>query len=415
MSKQREVKVDLSDQRRDLGGYRRDNELSLTTRDERWDRVRRAMASEGIDILVTPPNPGMMDQLQANAAYLSTISGNGGPVSVVFPADGAVTVITGSTPSPSFWQAWQSWVTDVRTTRWALAEGVIACLRELDADGKRIGIPGLHGTPRAPEGLASTGFIERLSNAFPKMTISDATALLDTVRSRKTEEERAAVGEAVAITEEAYKLLLNEARPGVPERVIYGKMVGRLIECGSIPPNFLGWSVGANFDFSLAMFPTGRPLETGEPIYCEIEARSPSGYLGQITRTAFLGTPPVQLVEMADLCRETFMAVLGLMAPGVSMGDVLARYKETSAGSRYQVIPIIHARALGEDRPMIIFDTTDLAIIGFPIREDHVFALKVQVRDPESGLMVFLGESIAVGPTGAIRMSDQPLGLTVID
>lgn len=51
MSKQREVKVDLSDQRRDLAGYRRDNELSLATRDERWDRVRRAMASEGIDIL----------------------------------------------------------------------------------------------------------------------------------------------------------------------------------------------------------------------------------------------------------------------------------------------------------------------------------------------------------------------------
>jgi hypothetical protein len=64
---------------------------------------------------------------------------------------------------------------------------------------------------------------------------------------------------------------------------------------------------------------------------------------------------------------------------------------------------------------MIIFDTTDPAIIGFPIREDHVFALKVQVRDPESGLMAFLGESIAVGPTGAIRMSNQPLGLTVID
>ncbi len=411
------MSVDPDDQRRNLISYRRDNELSHATRDERWDRVRIAMAANKLDILVTPPHPGMADQLQANAAYLSTISGGGGPVSVVFPLEGTVTAVTGAAPSAGFWLAWQTWVTDVRQTHWALADGVIGRLRELGAAGagKRIGIPGLRGTPRFPEGLVSTGFIERLVDAFPKMVITDASDLLDTLRSQKTEEERRAVAEAVSIAEEAFQVLREEARPGIGERSVYGKMAGRLIECGSSPSNFLMWSVGTSFGFNLAPFPTSRLLTAGEPIYCEIEARSPSGYLGQITRTAFLGTPPADLVDMTELCRETFMSVLGLMAPGITMGEVLAEYKRRSAETRYQVVPIVQTRALGEDRPVIIFDTKDPEILTFTIRENQVFALKVQVRDERSGKMAFLGESVAIGPTGANRMSDQQLGLTVIN
>jgi len=402
-------------QQKILSEYRRENELSQATRDERWANVRRAMAAEGIDIIVTPPNPGMADQFQANAIYLSTISGNGGPVSVVFPSEGEVTVVAGAAPSASFWRAWQSWVTDIRNTRWALPEGVIERLRELGAEYKRIGIPGLNGLPRSPEGIVSTGFLARLTEAFPAMTITDASALMDRVRANKVQEERAAVAEAIAIVEQGYQVLLDEARPGVGERTVFGKMMGKLVECGSLPPNLMAWSVGNNFGNSLALFPTSRILTDGEPIYVEMEARSPSGYLGQITRTAYLGKPSSHFVEMNELCRETFETVMGLMKPGTAMDEVLAEYSSRSAASKYQVVPIIHARALGEDRPMILFDTQDPAVLAFEIKENHVFALKVQVRDQQSGTMAFLGESVAIGPNGAIRMSDRPLGLSVID
>lgn len=404
-----------NDQQQRIRAYRRDSELSLETRDERWKRVRGAMREAGIDILVTPPNPGFWDQLQANATYLSTVGGNGIPVSVIFPLEEAVTVVTGGVPPAEFWLAWQTWVTDVRVVGWAVSDGVVRRLRELGAGGKRIGIPGLSGTPRFADGLASTGFIARLQNEFPGSSMVDATELLDTLRSRKTEDERRSVADAVAIAEDAFKVLQREARPGVPERVVYGRVMGRMIELGSIPPNFFSWAAGLNFGFHLSPVPTSRLLADGEPIHCEIEPRSPSGYIGQITRTSFLGKPGANLLGMFDLCRDTFTSVLGLVKPGTTMGDVLSEYGKRSAGSNYRVLPVIHARALGEDRPMIIFDTKDPKILAFPIEENQVFALKVQVRDERTGEMAFWGDSVAVGANGATRLSNDPLRLTIID
>jgi Xaa-Pro dipeptidase len=407
--------VNLTDQQNKTRVYLRDNELSHATRDERWNRVRSAMRGAGIDILVTPPNPGFWDQLQANATYLSTVGGNGIPVSVIFPLEEAVTVVTGGVPPAEFWLAWQTWVSDVRVVGWAVSDQVVRRLRELGADGKRIGIPGLGGTPRFADGLASAGFIARLQSEFPGSAIVDATELLDTLRSRKTEEERRSVADAVAIAEDAFKVLQREARPGVAERVVYGRVMGRMIELGSIPPNFVSWAAGLNFGFHLSPVPTSRLLVKGDSIHCEIEPRSPSGYIGQITRTSFLGKPGDNLLKMFDVCRDTFTTVLGLVKPGTTMGDVLGEYSKRSAGSGYRVLPVIHARALGEDRPMIIFDTKDPKILSFTIEENQVFALKVQVRDERSGEMAFWGDSVAVGANGATRLSADPMQLTIIE
>ena len=398
-----------------LDQYRRAGELSLHERDTRWSRVRRAMADAGLAVLVTPPNPGFWDQLQANATYLSSVGGNNAPVSVVFPLEGEVTAIVGPVPSAGFWLAWQSWVKDVRATHWAVTDGTVERLREMDLRGKRIGVPGLKGMPRFPDGIVGAGFKEALETEFPQAELVDATELLNVLRSAKTAEERAAVIEAVSMTEDAFELLCNEAKPGEPERIIYGKMVGRLIELGSLPPNFLMWSAGTNFRFSLAPFPTGRQLVAGEPIYCEIEARTSSGYLGQITRTAIIGRPSDNLTAMFEVCSNTFGGVMEMMKPGATMGDVLNAYKKQNGPGDYRAVPVIHARALGEDRPMIVFDTNDPEILAFELREDQVYAVKVQVRDERSGEMAFWGESISIGPTGAVRSGRQPVGLAIIE
>jgi Xaa-Pro aminopeptidase len=400
-------------QNSDLSDYRRDRELSLEERDQRWHRVRGAMAAAELDVLVTPPNPGFWDQLQANATYLSGVGGNNAPVSVVFPRDGEVTAIVGPVPSAAFWHAWQTWVTDIRATHWAVGDGVVARLRELGEVG-RIGVPGLIGSPRFPDGLASTGLVEKLAQAFPRAIIVDATDLMDDLRAAKSGEERKAVAEAVALAEGAFDLMLREAAPGVPERVVYGKMVGDMIGHGALPTNFLMWSAGPNFGHSLAPFPTARPLRRGDAIYCEIEARSSSGYLGQITRTASLGPVSDNLSRMFDVATSAFDCVLTSMAPGATMRDVLAVYKESSAKSRYDLVPVIHARALGEDRPMIVFQTDDPKILAHELSEDHVYALKVQVRDSDSGEMAFWGESVAIGDSRAERLGKHLASLPII-
>jgi Xaa-Pro dipeptidase len=222
------------------------------------------------------------------------------------------------------------------------------------------------------------------------------------------------VRDAVEMTESAFDLLTREARPGVPERVVYGKMVGHMIELGSIPPNFLMWSVGNPFRHSLAPFPTARPMRAGEVIHVEIEARNTSGYLGQITRTAILGRAPDQLREMFAICRETIEDVMGRLRSGRQMRDVLDAYKSRTKDNRYSVLPVIHARALGEDRPMVIFNTEDPAVLGYGIEKNQTFAVKAQVRDDRSGLLAFWGKSICVGDAGAIRSGKHPIELAEI-
>jgi Xaa-Pro dipeptidase len=392
-----------------LAPYRRQGELSHAERDHRWARVRDAMQREDIAVLVTPPNPGFWDQLQAHATYLSTVGGNNVPVSVVFPMEGEVTAIVGPVPSAGFWRAWQSWVTDVRETPWTLGDGVISRLREIDLDGRRIGVPGLAGSPRFPDGLATTGFIERITDAFPKARLVDATKLMDDLRAQKSAEERDAVQTAVGMAEGAFEVLMQQAKPGVPEQVLYGQMVGHLIELGSLPTNFLMWSAGNNFGHSLAPFPTGRPLTASDTIFCEIEARSPSGYLGQITRTLCMGTPEPRLQEMFNVAATTFENVIFNMRPGATIQDVLAVYGNNNSRSEYRAVPVIHARALGEDRPMIIFNTDDPAILNHQIRENHVYAVKVQVRDDARGDMAFFGESVAIDGESAVRLGKQPI------
>jgi Xaa-Pro aminopeptidase len=404
----------MDDVQASVTGFARSGELSLQERDARWRRVRNAMAEADLAVLVTPPNPGFWDQLQANGTYLSSVGGNNAPVSVVFPLEGEVTAVVGPVPSAGFWLAWQSWVKDVRATHWAVTDGTVKRLREMDLRGKRIGVAGLKGLPRFPDGIVGAGFKEALETAFPDAELVDATELLDVVRSSKTAEERAAVVDAVLMAEEAFQLLCDEAKAGEAERIIYGKMVGRLIELGSLPPNFLMWAVGTPFGFSLAPFPTSRKLMAGVPIYCEIEARSSSGYLGQITRTAIIGEPSDNLKDMFEVCSATFATVMETMKPGATMGDVLGAYKKPSDQGRYRTVPVIHARALGEDRPMIIFDTSDPQILAFELSEDQVYAVKVQVRDERSGEMAFWGESISIGLTGAVRSGQQPVDLAII-
>ena len=134
-------------------------QIALSERDRRWELVRAQMQAEGVDVLLTVPNTGLWDQLQAHARWLSAVGGNCAGVAVVFPLIGEVTVITSPVPAPAFWRTWQSWVTDIRATPWAIGSGVVERLRELDLNKCRIAIAGLSGSPRFPEGLAQSGLI----------------------------------------------------------------------------------------------------------------------------------------------------------------------------------------------------------------------------------------------------------------
>ena len=74
--------------------YRR---FSPAERDRRWSEVRRLMDRDGLAAIVAPPNNGNSTDWQADARYLSHCGGGAdASIGVVFPLDGAVTVVATS-------------------------------------------------------------------------------------------------------------------------------------------------------------------------------------------------------------------------------------------------------------------------------------------------------------------------------
>src|SRR6476660_4679565 len=158
-------------------------------RERRWSRVRELMRRDQIDAIIGFPNQSHWDQFQADIRYLTHIGGHQTEVAVVFPETGEVTAFVRGANEVEWWSIAQNWVKDIRPSRRAWSAPVIERMKELHLDEARVGVSGLSGLLRAPEGTVVAGMIDRVRQAFPKARFENATELLQEARSIKSSEE----------------------------------------------------------------------------------------------------------------------------------------------------------------------------------------------------------------------------------
>src|SRR6185295_16103673 len=152
--------------------------FSAPERERRWGRVRELMRATGLDAIVGFPNQSHWDQFQADIRYLTHVGGHQTEVATIFPLEGEVTAFVRGGNEVEWWSVAQDWVTDLRPTRRSWGEPVIERLRELKLDHSRIGVSGLSGLLRAPEGTVVSGMLEKLKAAFSGARFENATELL---------------------------------------------------------------------------------------------------------------------------------------------------------------------------------------------------------------------------------------------
>ena len=379
--------------------------FTLAERDRRWARVRELMRRDGIDVIVAPDHTGMWDQFQANVRYLTCIGGNSCPAAAVFPLDGEVTAIPGPTHT-GYWLEFQNWVSDVRPTFFDFTTVIIERLRELGADDLRIGISGLAGNARAPEGLITHRAYERIREAFPNAELVNATFLMDEARFVKSNEEIAFMQHAVRITETALEVLATEAKAGVPERVVYGRMLGRMVEEGSEPTTMFLWAAGTPHPPGILLVPTGRELQTGDFILTEIEARW-AGYIGQVTQSAVVGKASAELTEIFELQQEALRRCFERLRPGARLREFATIAEEVAAGTPYDCRVIIHSRGLGDDSPVIVFGTQDARMLDWELEENAVLTVKPQVKKANGEKAIYWGDTVVVTKDGARRLGTR--------
>ena len=365
------------------------------------------MRREGMDVIFVPPNNGQWDQFQANARYLTGIGGNCSLVSAIFPLEGTVTAITSPDVHLDYWLQRQDWVTDIRMIGggWGYAEKSIERLRELGLDKARIGISGLEGNTRFPEGIISHGFYNRIRQAFPKAELVNANLLLERARFVKSEEELAFIAKADELVEGALDVLAREARPGVPETVVYARMMASMIEKGGEIPTMILWSAGWPQPPSNQYLPSLRKLADGDMIVVEAEGRW-GGYIAQNTQPLFIGKAPDEYQTMFALQQEAVACCYENMRPGKTIGDV-ANAVAALSHPDYRFILLMHCRGLGDDSPMAVYAPRDAIMRDWVIEENATFIVKPIVATPDSSKRVYWGDTVVTSANGVKRLGKR--------
>ena len=258
--------------------------FSAIERDRRWGRVRELMREAGLDAIIGFPNQSHWDQFQADIRYLTHIGGHQYEVAVVFPLSGEVTAFVRGANEVEWWTIAQDWVKDIRATRRTWGEPVIERMKELKLDGARIGVSGLSGLLRAPEGTVVTGMLEKVKKAFPNAKIENATELLQDARSVKGDEEVAFIERSAGILDRVVEAIVAKARPGVMENEVVATIWQTIIANGGDYPSMTHWGAGAGVPWASRMAPH-RKLQSGDMINTELEAKY-GGYIAQTVQAA---------------------------------------------------------------------------------------------------------------------------------
>jgi Xaa-Pro dipeptidase len=128
--------------------------------------------------------------------------------------------------------------------------------------------------------------------------------------------------EAARVAECALAATISGIKPGVTEKEISAKLVGRLLHHGSDPelPFFPIVSFGSNSANPHAT-PTDRRLKTGDLVLIDWGANI-SGYYSDITRTFVMGDADPELEKITEFVRKANAAARAAVKPGVKASSV---------------------------------------------------------------------------------------------
>ena len=388
--------------------------FSLAERERRWNRVRQRMRQAKLDAIIGFPNQSHWDQFQADIRYLTHIGGHQTEVAVVFPQAGEPTAFVRGGNEVEWWHIAQDWVHDIRTSRREWSPPLIARLKELKLENGRIGVSGLSGLLRAPEGTVVAGMLERVRQAFPKAQLENATEILQDARSIKGPEEIAWMERAAEILDKVVAAILAKAKPGVMENDMVATIWQTIIANGGDYPSMTHWGAGAGVPWACRIAPH-RPLQAGDMINTELEAKY-GGYMSQTVQAACLGKIPLELKRAFDVSVKVFDELVNFMKPGVSYRSVVVFYQKLVRAAGF--IPkgmLLHGRGIGEDRPQITGEVegdmytsaTYTQHLDLPLVEGNVFVLKPGAMPGDAPDSIRCGDTVVIEKNGARRLGKR--------
>ena len=381
--------------------------FSLEERDRRWNLLRQEMRTADLHALISLPNEGHWDQFGADTRYMTQIGGTQTEVGAVLPVEGEVTAIVRGANEIEWWGLAQDWVKDIRPSRRSYGEPVIERLKEIRAE--RVGVVGLAGLVRAPEGIVPWGTFEKIRAVLPTVKFENATDLMQQVRSVKSAEEVVFIEKAAEIIGKAIDVLIEHVKVGVRENELIAEMLREIVYQGGEPITMMLFGTGGpEVPWAQRVFTT-RELKAGDLINTEVEGKY-AGYIAQALQPISLGPKPQQLEKIFAETKIIFDRMLKILKPGVTFGEVVQFYQDEVQAAGYEPDgALMHGRGLGEDAPMLWGARRDFPEKEAKLKEGHVFILKPACKEGFMRDSIRAGDTVAIEANGARRLGKREL------
>lgn len=243
-------------------------------------------------------------------------------------------------------------------------------------------LPGIATARRVATTSFAPGFDRFVSSVAPGAAIVDGAVVLDAARRVKDADEIRCIEIATAAAADALATMRAAVRPGVSERELLARYLGRLAELGAPTPPTEGvvCAISRGDPARLRRVATDRRVEAGDRVVLDVAADA-AGYEGGIGTTVVAGDDgaveasddplasraATMLVSLVDACR-----------PGATgaMLDAAA----TATGEARPVDPIVTGVGIGVEPPVVAPGIGAGAVL-----EDHM-VLSVSAWVAEAGL-----------------------------
>jgi len=337
--------------------------ISSTELERRWREVRARMKEEDIDFLVMQNDN---EWLGGYIKWFTDIPGrNSYPMTVIFPIDDEMTTITcgGKPPGDLGPPAWT-----MRGVKNRLTAPYFRSLLYSNTYDAELAVDTLSRKKKAKIGIVGKGamsaaFYEHLRKNLPEAKFTEATDIVDQIKTIKSDEEISLIMETTKLQDEAMNYAKEAIRPGRRDFEVIADIVHKVTDLGSEEQLIIGGSgqIGEPVPMQKRHF-QNRMIREGDQFSLMIEVNGPGGMYAELGRIFYIGKVPSELSEAFELAKETQKATLKLLKPGAVPADIWAANNEFLIQKGYppetrlfahgQGYDLVERPAIRDDEPM---------------------------------------------------------------
>lgn len=415
-------------------------QLSLKERDRRWATVWAEMILNNLDCLLLLGDDRLCGQGDANARYLTQLTGQGMGTVVIFPLEGTPVVFASpphmhDKPFPVY-RAFNDWITETKALTGL--KPVVDTLKSLGYGQGTIGLVGFKGGGPYASNTISREQYHFLLDQLPQANFIEATPILERIRTIKSPEEIEMLKKSGEISRLKIDRLIDMAREGVKECELFAGMVQAEISHGGEAFIFNLLTSGSVTDQGQIqhllhgrgqpLSPTTRPLRRGDLIITEFHT-SYGGYLTGCEKSVFIGNPPKELQRIHDVAVECLEMGIQMLRPGVAIGEAAEAFRKPARRAKMDFIELgFHGHGLSSPEfPRTATYPSERLKVGrgagpfsglgsAEIRENMVLSTNIDIHDPtwrkDVGIMG-PADTIWVTDRGPVKLVGTPTDFAV--